>query len=148
MTEEVVPTSDPLAGLYDGVRMLIESARTQAATLVNQTLVLTYWRIGKTIKTEVLDAARGQYGASILKQLAWRLTQEFGNGFSYSALTSLSYKFCQGKARVAKFYAAAPDHVIVATLSQQLSWSHFVELIKPDDDLKRQFYTHLCADVR
>jgi predicted nuclease of restriction endonuclease-like (RecB) superfamily len=135
--KQVVPTPDLAEGLYDEVRMLIESARTQVATLVNQTLVLTYWRIGKTIKTEVLDAARGQYGASILKQLACRLTQEFGNGFSYSALT-----------RMAKFYAAAPDHAIVATLSQQLSWSHFVELIKPDDDLKRQFYIHLCADGR
>ena len=34
---------------------------------------------------------------------------------------------------------------IVATLSQQLSWSHFVELSGIEDDLKREFFTQLCA---
>jgi predicted nuclease of restriction endonuclease-like (RecB) superfamily len=41
---------------------------------------------------------------------------------------------------------------IVATLSRQLSWSHFVELIPLDDPLKRDFYAELCRlerwDVR
>jgi hypothetical protein len=33
---------------------------------------------------------------------------------------------------------------IVATLSQQLGWSHFKEIIPLDDDLKRDFYAKIC----
>jgi len=33
---------------------------------------------------------------------------------------------------------------IIATLSQQLSWSHFVEIVVIDEPLQRDFYTELC----
>jgi hypothetical protein len=135
MTQDNQPAV-PADKLYHDIRQLIESARAHVVTQVNQALALTYWHIGKTIKTEVLDDGRGQYGAAVLKQLAERLTQEYGNGFSYSGLT-----------RMAKFYSAIPTQEIVATLSQQLSWSHFVEIIKLDDAIKREFYIRLCADA-
>jgi len=34
---------------------------------------------------------------------------------------------------------------ILATVSQTLSWSHFVELFAIEDQTKRLFYQHLCA---
>ena len=136
MTETNPPTV-PADKLHQDIRQLIESARAHVVTQVNQALALTYWQIGKTIKTEVLDDGRGQYGAAVLKQLAERLTQEYGNGFSYSGLT-----------RMAKFYSAIPTQEIVATLSQQLSWSHFVEIIKLDDPIKREFYLSMAAEGR
>jgi len=37
---------------------------------------------------------------------------------------------------------------IVATLSQQLGWSHFKEIIPLDDDLKRDFYSEMCRIER
>jgi predicted nuclease of restriction endonuclease-like (RecB) superfamily len=37
-----------------------------------------------------------------------------------------------------------PDQKIVAALSQQLSWSHFIELIPIGDPLKRDFYAEMC----
>jgi len=37
---------------------------------------------------------------------------------------------------------------IVATLSQQLGWSHFKEIIPLDDDLKRDFYAEMCRMER
>ena len=40
--------------LYEGIRQLVQHARSQVLTQVNQALVLTYWRIGKTINLEVL----------------------------------------------------------------------------------------------
>jgi predicted nuclease of restriction endonuclease-like (RecB) superfamily len=36
------------------------------------------------------------------------------------------------------------DETIVSTLSRQLSWSHFLDLIYIDDPLKRVFYTEMC----
>jgi len=139
MTQNNQPAtpSNSADALYRNIRKLIETAKIHVAIQVNQALVLTYWQIGKTIKTEVLDDGRAQYGATILKQLAERLTREYGNGFSHSSLT-----------RMAKFYSYIPEQEIVATLSQQLSWSHFVEIIKIEDGIKREFYIRICADAR
>ena len=68
---------------------------------------------------------------------AERLTRDYGSGFSHSGLT-----------RMAKLFDCLPDEQMVATLSQQLSWSHFVELIKIDDPTRLAFYTELCAQAR
>ena len=67
---------------YQGIKQLVDSARSQVLTQVNQALVLTYWHIGKAIKTQVLQRERAAYGAGVLKQLAERLTQDYGSGFS------------------------------------------------------------------
>jgi predicted nuclease of restriction endonuclease-like (RecB) superfamily len=136
MSQDNKPTR-PDENLYHDIRHLIESARSHIVTQVNQALVLTYWRIGKKINTDVLDDGRAQYGATVLKQLAVRLTHEYGNGFSYSGLT-----------RMTKFYSAIPEQEIVATLSQHLSWSHFVEIIKIDDAIKREFYIRMAVEGR
>ena len=43
-----------------------------------------------------------------------------------------------------KFYQEFPDFEKVATLSQQLTWSHFVEILPIQDELKRDFYAAMC----
>lgn len=119
MTQPKPPTILSIDTLYQDIRQLIEAAKTHVTTQVNQALVLTYWQIAKTIKTELLQDDRSAYGLAALKHLAQQLQQEYGAGFSYSSLT-----------RMIKFYGFMPEQTIVATVSQQLSWSHFVELIK------------------
>jgi hypothetical protein len=131
------PATLAVDALYQGIKQLVERARSQVLTQVNQALVLTYWQVGKTIKTQVLQSDRAAYGAEVLKQLSARLTQDYGSGFSHSGLT-----------RMAKFYDYLPEEPIVATLSQQLSWSHFVEIIKLDNPTQRAFYADLCAQSR
>lgn len=68
MPQENLPAL-PTDELYQAIRTLIESSRTQVVIQVNQALVLTYWQIGKTIKTEVLDGGRAQYGTTMLKRI-------------------------------------------------------------------------------
>jgi predicted nuclease of restriction endonuclease-like (RecB) superfamily len=136
MTQSNLPAIANIDTLYQDIRQLVEVAKTHVATQVNQALVLTYWQIGKTIKTELLQDARSEYGLATLKQLAQQLQQEYGAGFSYSSLT-----------RMIKFYSYLPEQTIVATVSQQLSWSHFVELIKIENELKRGFYIRMCSDA-
>jgi len=131
------PTQPEVDALYADIRQHMEQARAQVLTQVNQALVLSCWQVGKAIRTRVLQGARAAYGAGVLKALAERLTRDYGSGFSPSGLT-----------RMAKLYDCQPDEPIVATLSQQLSWSHFVELIKIDDATRRAFYTELCAQAR
>ena len=65
---------------------------------------------------EILQGERAEYGKQIVATLSQQLTSEYGRGFSYSALT-----------RMVKFAEVFHDPEIVATLSRQLSWSHFRE---------------------
>ena len=45
-----------------------------------------------------------------------------------------------------KFYREFPDIEKVATLSQQLTWSHFVELLPIEDEVKRNFDAIMCCN--
>jgi predicted nuclease of restriction endonuclease-like (RecB) superfamily len=96
-----------------------------------------YWRIGQRIHKEVLGGKRADYAQEILATLSQELVAEFGNGYSYSALT-----------RMVKFAQQFPQAEIVATLSQTLSWSHFCELLPLAEPLQREFYAELCRVER
>src|SRR6516225_3122279 len=43
-----------------------------------------------------------------------------------------------------RFAETFPESPIVQTLSAQLGWSHFIELLPIDDALKRDFYAEMC----
>ena len=47
-----------------------------------------------------------------------------------------------------QFYEAFSTEEIVATLSQQLTWSHIKELISLEDNSKREFYATMCNTER
>jgi predicted nuclease of restriction endonuclease-like (RecB) superfamily len=114
------------------LRQLISEARRHAATAVNTALTLLYWKIGKRILRDVLGNERAAYGQQILATLSQELVAEFGRGYE---ATNLS--------RMLKFAEAFPDEQIVATLSQQLSWSHFRELLPLSQPLQREFYAEM-----
>ena len=100
-------------------------------------LTLTYWRIGRRLLAENLTGGRAAYGQQILASLAPRLEREFGKGFSYSALT-----------RMVRFAELFPDEQILATLLQELTWSHFTLLLPLKDQLAREFYAEMCRAER
>ncbi len=129
-------SSTPVAldALHQEIRSLIDTARTHVVSQVNQALVLTYWHVGNTIRARVLMDDRAGYGDETVKRLAERLVQEFGSGFGQRNLF-----------RMVKFTQHFPDMEILSTLSTKLSWSHFVEVFKIDDPLKREFYVGMCA---
>ena len=132
MSTELVP-----AGLLGDLRTLIEGARGRAAVAVNQELVLLYWKVGRRIHTELLGEERAAYGEEIVSTLSRELTQRYGRGFSRPNLH-----------RMVQFAATLPDEQIVSTLSAQLSWSHFAELLLVQDPLARDFYAEMCRIER
>ncbi len=135
---EVVEASTPVAErLLLDIRALIESARQQTARVVNSALVLTYWSIGSRIQREVLGDERAEYGKQIIERLAQQLTVEYGSGFSRASLFHML-----------RFAQVFPEREIVSTLSRQLTWSHFRELLYLDDPLQRDFYAQMCATER
>jgi len=47
-----------------------------------------------------------------------------------------------------RFAESFPEANIVSTLSRQLAWSHFLELIYLKEPLKRDFYAQMCGQER
>jgi len=140
MSDKLVKTSIPPAAtdnLIVDLRKMIEEARAAVACTVNAGLTMLYWRIGNRINQEILGGKRADYGKQILATLSQKLIQDYGNGFSYTALT-----------RMVKFAESFPDANIVATLSQQLSWSHFRELLPLEKPLQQDFYAEMCRVER
>jgi predicted nuclease of restriction endonuclease-like (RecB) superfamily len=119
------------------LRQLIEGARQTVARGVNAALVLLYWEVGTRIGAEVLKNERAAYGEEIVSALSRQLTTEFGAGYSEKALW-----------RMIQFAEIFADKAIVAALSRQLGWSHFVELIPLTDPLARDFYAEMCRVER
>ena len=133
--EATPPTAPPV--LLEDLRRMIEETRQGVAATVNTALTLLYWRVGRRIKEEILKGERAEYGEQILATVSQELTRDFGRGFSYSALT-----------RMVRLSEVFPEFEIVATLSRQLSWSHFCELIPLDKPLQRDFYAEMCRVER
>ncbi len=118
-------------------RHLIESARSRAATAVNAEHTLLYWHLGKRIRKEIVGSGRADYGEQAIPLLANHLLADYGKGFSRPNLF-----------RMLMFFDRIPQENIVSTLSRQLSWSHFVEILPLKDPLQREFYATLAAQER
>lgn len=101
--------------------------RIQAVRAVNAHITQTYWQVGRQIvEFEQAGKIRAEYGKALLVRLSADLGLRHGKGFSRSNLTYmrlfyLRYPICE-----------KPSHI--------LSWSHYLELLKLDDDLERSFY--------
>lgn len=120
--------------LLSGVSQIIEQAKQKVALYLNRETTLMYWSIGQFILQNLKENNRTAYGNQILATLSQLLTEKFGKGYSYSALT----RMCK--------IAGIWDQETIATVSQQLSWSHLIELATIKDDLKREFYTLMCVN--
>ena len=73
--------------LFERISTLIEQARQHVRTTVNLTEVYTKYNIGQyIIENEQQGHYRAQYGKRVLKELSTRLTERFGDGWSYETL--------------------------------------------------------------
>lgn len=103
------------------------TAQVKTVNAVNANLLEAYWEIGKYIvEYEQKGSAKAEYGKKLLENLSKDLSLMHGKGFSLSNLKRMRQLY--------GFYS------IGAKPSHQLSWSHYVELLKIDDPLERNFY--------
>ena len=69
--------------LYERIRQILESARTNMARTVNTTQVVANWLIGREIvEEEQKGQRRADYGEQILEDLSAKMTRDFGTGYS------------------------------------------------------------------
>lgn len=137
MTQSHRPAMPTPPALVNDVRQLIESSRAQLTSAVNSALTLLYWHIGQRIRCEVLQGERAEYGEQIVAGLATQMEADYGRGFSSKNLRHML-----------RFAEAYPDAQIVSTLSRQLAWSHFLEIIYLKDPIQRDFYAQMCVQER
>lgn len=117
--------------LKTSIAELLRQGRAQSARAINTILTQTYWHIGQYIvEFEQKGGEKSEYGSELIDKLSKDLTLEYGKGFSRTNLKTFR-----------KLYLTFP---IGQTLSDQLSWSHYVEILKADSDLEIGFYIAQC----
>ena len=127
MSNELISKDEITNELVNEIKDLIINARNKVAQQVNETLVDTYWNIGKVIvEKEQSGQIKAEYGKAILLNVSKRLSKEIGKGFSKSNLFNMRKFYLM--------YSKIPD------TSGILGWSHYCELISIKEDAKRQFY--------
>ena len=96
----------------------------------NNTLVTTYWEIGKILVEAQGGASRAKYGNELIKKWSVKLTEVYGKGYDYTNLS-----------RFRQFYLYFP---ILGALRQYLNWTHIRRLLPIKDENKRNYYINLC----
>ncbi len=131
---------------YNKVIQLLNAARKSVIQSVNKTMVYTYFEIGKIIiEEEQKGKTRAAYGKKILKGLSERLSKEFGRGFSVDNLENmrkfyLTYSITEKTSRNSNNEKSETLFRISDNIDFQLSWSHFLFLIRIDNPDERKFY--------
>ena len=95
----------------------------------NRSDLNTYYNVGKLLLEAQGGEERAKYGDKIIKEYSRKLTKELGKGYTYTSL-----------ARMRQFYLMS----IVATVTQQLSWSHYIEIIKLNTTNEINYYINIC----
>ena len=89
----------------------------------------TYYEVGRLLIKAQGGEERARYGNKLIKEYSEKLTKELGRGYNSSSLK-----------RMRKFYILIQKG---ATLSHQLTWSHYVEIIKLNDVREIKYYTYI-----
>jgi predicted nuclease of restriction endonuclease-like (RecB) superfamily len=150
----------PQAELLARIRHIWESARTQAARSVNTAHVCANWLIGQQIvEAEQGGSKRAGYGKALLQALSTRLSADYGDGFSVSALKYMRLFYLaypellaiRHSVRDAQDAAIDIGHALRDQLAADaawkpgalhtgLSWTHYRTLLKEERRPVRDFY--------
>jgi len=113
--------------LINNIGSIYDKAKTNVVSAVNIEMLNVYWEIGRFIvEFEQNGNIKATYGKELLLQMSKDLSLRFGKGFSRSNLTYMR-----------QFFHKYPKR---ETVSHKLTWSHYFELLKIEDDLARNFY--------
>lgn len=151
--------------IFQQVAELLQNARQQVLRTVNSTMTITYFEIGRIIVEEEQNGKnRAEYGKQLLKGLSQQLTKEFGKGFSIDVLERIRKFYLiysksatllrileiknsatlsrNSEENISQTASAEFEKLDYQTLSSffKLSFSHYVFLMRIDDEKERRFY--------
>ena len=153
--------------LFERISDLIEQARRRVMTSVNITEVYTKYSIGQYIvEDEQQGNARAEYGKQVLKELSARLTERFGDGWSYPTMKNIRQFYLIYSKRLNSVEpieeekakqclpnsnneptskSATPSQKSDDNISFTLSWSHYLVLMRVENPDARSFYEIECV---
>ena len=147
MTKEIVPDN-----LYSRIAGILQAAKENVVRAVNQTMVYTYYEIGRMIvEDEQQGKERAEYGMQILEDLSLKLTRNFGKGFSIVNLRQmrafyLAYSIQQTISAELQSVENEENTISATPLPKfNLSWSHYLKLMRIENPGERSFYEIECA---
>ncbi|MBF6643956.1 MULTISPECIES: PDDEXK nuclease domain-containing protein [Chryseobacterium] len=142
--------------LYSSVKHLIENAKNNIVRNINMTMIMTYFQIGEMIvEDEQSGRDRAEYSKETLKNLSKQLTEEFGKGYSVDNLQWMRKFYLTFQKRISSgLIANSEKYETLSRISLQdpnyetasrnsmftLSWSHYIQLMKIEDEDERNFY--------
>ena len=118
----------------EDIKSLLAHARSGIAKQINTTMVNTYYEIGKRIvEQEQNGEATAKYGDYLLSKLSESLSTIYGKGFSKRNLELIR-----------QFYLTYKNAKSV--ISHSLSWTHYIRLMRIEDEAERSFYEIECLN--
>lgn len=145
--------------LFDRIRDILESARSNIARTVNTTQVVANWLIGREIvEEEQQGKRRAGYGFKLLSDLSEQLGRDYGRGYSVDNLEAFRQFYLQYPSLISetvnrnlviptisetvsrKLVETASDSWQPGMLNPNLSWSHYRSLLRVDRQTARNFY--------
>jgi len=152
-------TSSSNNKFYTQIVDILHSAKNQVVKSVNQTMVLAYFEIGRMlVEEEQGGKERAEYGKELLKGLSDLLKKEFGRGFSVTNLKQMrNFYLIYGKGQTVSDLSDINPSALLTNSKDQtktvhaeasrkvkqekfvLSWSHYLKLMRIDDENERSF---------
>lgn len=138
--------------LSNRIVSLIIDARSKVASFANSAMVITYFEIGKMIVEELQNGEkRAEYGANLLKIVSNDLTSKNLKGFSVPNLERMRnfyamYSISSNDLRNSKVFLNSSNHLRISENNDlvvrilPISWSHYMFLMRIEDEKERQFY--------
>lgn len=150
--------------LYGSIVSLVQKARMHVAQTANLALVYTNYEIGRLIvEREQGGEKRAAYGQKLLQDLAERLMQTIGKGYSYPNLKRFRQFYLMyaeqvpiGSPAMSQSSNKLNGSSVVSQLNQQaissssicklntpsfsLPWTHYLQLMRVEDPNARRFY--------
>ena len=112
--------------MYVGLRERIQRSNPYIAHEVEK-----YYQVGKLLIEAQGGETRAKYGDGLIKEYSRKLTKELGKGYSTRILKYMR-----------KFYLFQKGQ----TLSAQLSWSHYLEILSISDINKINYYINIAIE--
>lgn len=148
------------------ISTVLDVAQNRMIATINQTIVLTYYEVGRIIvEEEQRGKHRAEYGSGLLKEISLHLTAKYGKGYSLSNLKQIRQFYlvygnaAKGQAvfsqlqssknqwvekgqtefsETTKIHPRGEEKSLLPKFN--LSWSHYIKLMRITDLNERNFY--------
>ncbi|WP_249030138.1 PDDEXK nuclease domain-containing protein [Tannockella kyphosi] len=118
--------------IVNDIRNIVYQARNKVYQVTNNTMVQSYYEIGRTIVEKQGGMEKAEYGSELIKTISKELSAEFGRGFTTTNLKNMR-----------TFYLTfQKGHA----LRDELSWTHYRLLMRVENKKARNFYEEECVN--